>query len=372
MDDLARSLRALVDAAPPVTAAEVEARAAEGSPAPGDPRRRLLVGAAALVAAALLVAGALALRAGPDGEPVRTHRPPSSTVPRVVEREGVPLLEGHTPGAGTPLRDGLVVPDGAALIGPVFPITEGMWTAEVTRWDALLVVTGPPSQVVAELAAQGEALGAEAATGCESFAHGPPGGASETCSGALRWPDGRAVQIDLERREASAPGADGRRTPALSHLSLVWRDESSDPTSFVPSEPVPVDDLPPPRWWAPLARPGEPLRPAHAGLRSEGGRVVLPPGVAEVGPLWSTGEIIRSVLLVTGEPEAAMADLASGIVAAYSVAGEAHAEAPTSAERDGLVLRRQVVSYDLSGYVLTGVTRPGGPSYLIVDQYPLD
>jgi hypothetical protein len=69
------------------------------------------------------------------------------------------------PGTGAELHEGLVVPDGARLLGTVFSDAYGDTPPE-ENWTASLFVDGDPVEVMAQLTDQAQALGLEASYEC--------------------------------------------------------------------------------------------------------------------------------------------------------------------------------------------------------------
>ena len=125
--------------------------------------RRWLV--AAVLAAAVIVIVAIAVRDDPDRTirtgPSSSTSTTTSTTPfdtEVVDRAGIPVLAGASRPAGTPLRDGLRVPDGAWLLAEPLPLgfelTYRGEDVDDQGWRATLLVTGDLDAVLNDLNTQ--------------------------------------------------------------------------------------------------------------------------------------------------------------------------------------------------------------------------
>ena len=116
----------------------------------GSPTSAHTLAVAAAVALAVAVAGCSDDDSGPSASPRPTTR--------VVEVDRIPVLEHSTSGPGTALGDGFTVPDGALLVGVPFPVDiGGQFDAELLEdagWQARLLVTGVPRDVIDDLARQ--------------------------------------------------------------------------------------------------------------------------------------------------------------------------------------------------------------------------
>jgi hypothetical protein len=94
--------------------------------------------AAGMLAATLLLAGCTNEGAGTAS---------------ISRHQGVPVLDGATKDSGTKLGNGFTVAPGSVLIGDVFPVGVGRRvgnrSVEDRGWQAFLLVTGDPTQVLA-------------------------------------------------------------------------------------------------------------------------------------------------------------------------------------------------------------------------------
>jgi len=218
---------------------------------------------------------------------------------------GIPVLADAVSRPGAPLPQGLRVPSSSVLVGVPIPTgARGTYRGRIIpdhSWDAFLLVTGRPSEVVGSFLAQIDALGytANLGTGCKR------NGSTGTClvGGAL-GPDNdrRYLILSITR----GPAADLSRYPAsLAVIHYDDRDPSpGDPPPIGP-EPGPLDvrgaDVPVPGRWAPLAGPGQVV---GTGLYDTPA-IRLPAGMVLAMPLMPYNCIAgqyRALIRVDGDP----------------------------------------------------------------------
>ncbi len=177
-----------------------------------------------LAVAVLLLLGTLA-GCGDDGEDA-------------TDDQGTPTtLDPAWQGPGTPLADGLVVPEGALLAGTVFrdepqnPSDASMPPPPTTAplppaddWTALLVVDGAvPFPVLDDLAGQARALGfslAGTAAGCVVHPRSQGGGGVPESIPVVEAP----ADLDVKMLECSALASDGFRSL---QYELRWSEDTT-------------------------------------------------------------------------------------------------------------------------------------------------
>jgi hypothetical protein len=148
-------------------------------------------------------------------------------------------------GPGAPLGDGLVVPEGAELVGPVFPlpVREPVGGAEPSDpgWAAVLAVTGHPFDAWDGLAGQAQGLGIGAPrsdTSCTWLVDGGSIGTRYVALGGAGAPAGTVALSCQASGTATAAGDDGR----LLDMSLeLWVDREGAHVTVGASR-VPADD----------------------------------------------------------------------------------------------------------------------------------
>jgi hypothetical protein len=154
---------------------------------------------------------------------------------------------------GTELADGFVVPEGAALLGPVIPgavLTYG-GSADAPGWTALLDVDDDPLVALEDLVRQGEAQGLSAlvTAGCAAVGDVRPECTTcETSGGFFRcWAilggDGREVRIHTVR--SLDPPADHVLVQSfpggLVATDHIWEPSVVDPVPEDPPAPEPPE-----------------------------------------------------------------------------------------------------------------------------------
>lgn len=116
----------------------------------GRPRARARAGCTTALIC-LLMPTTIGCSSGPPAEP------------EAIVIAGIPVLEGATSPAGTELRNGFVVPEGAVLVGPTFDRGVRLVIDDVEieneGWTAVLLVTGDPVDVLEGLLADAIAAG---------------------------------------------------------------------------------------------------------------------------------------------------------------------------------------------------------------------
>jgi hypothetical protein len=174
-------------------------------------------------------------------------------------------------GAGSRMDSVLVVPEGAELVGTVFP------AAEEGNWDAVLLVTGDdPLAVLRDLVDQTDDAGYDVSTlrsdgaACDVFlgaalecrAYASRQGAPESYEFSLRWGnlDGASFRHVLVRRDSE---------------SIWFEPNLTSVESDLPAPPEPVDDWEAPEVGDPVAAPPEAFGETVVELEA-GGRMLGP------------------------------------------------------------------------------------------------
>lgn len=255
-------------------------------------------------------------------------------LPRSTTVAGIPVLADGTSPPGSPLPEGLTVPPATVLVGVPIPVGPAVVYKgkEILDhgWEAFLLVTGRPSEVVRSMLTQLEELGYTTTPGRECKRIGAVG----FCSvGGARGPahDRRYLSLRIHRGPAVQPS----RYPA-SLAIISYRDEDPYPGSStgVAVEPgAPdlrgADDVPIPSGWPPLAEEGD--------LIGEGVHdtpaLRLPTAMSLAMPLMPYECIAgqyRALLRIDGDPVEAFRALHRQIL------GHPHVGSPTTAVRTEL------------------------------------
>lgn len=253
---------------------------------------------------------------------------------------------------GTDLADGFVVPDGAALLGPLFPARVFGNGADITApgWTALLEVEDDPLAVVEDLVHQAEAQGLTAPqpSGC------PAGDLRPECTvcsddrgtyrcGAGLAGNGRVLSIITARTDDP---------PADYAIVQAYPDARAVATDYV--------------WQSTVAGPA-PEDPTEGDAAAVGDELVdgfrLVEGSRSVGPViaWSDTALVRIV-----DPDAEQAYIDQVLAAA--------AEPPQTmtVDRDGVQVRSTIGWIGAGGGELAtiAVSEEGKPTYLLLIRMP--
>lgn len=277
---------------------------------------------------------------------------------RQVELGGVPVLDGATRPPGAPLSDGFVVPVGTVGVGPVVPASTS--DRPPGGWEATLLLTGTPAEVLTDLDAQARALGFDAGPtgGCWPR----EGGWRQCLYSSGHTTDDRLFTADLDLGAAGPhhPASAGLRVGVATGWTLPTPPSDGPPAP--PAWPVPATG--PATWeWPDLAGPGEVV--AHAEhLQAPGLR--LPDGVAQAAPLGTTACSVdgrSAVLRVTGPAETALAELLRQLQPPDS---------RTTATTDGTRVTSVIVYQHGGTIVLQVVEPPSGPAWILVESCVTD
>jgi hypothetical protein len=325
------------------------------SPAAGRPRWRVIV--AVLTAIVVVAGGAVAgarLTADSDG----------GTAPADLLAE--------LSGAGTPLPQGMQVPDGAELLGPVV-VTDVAAGGEPATWFAVLAVVGDDplaawSDYIGQTAAAHPNLGldAAAAQGCMPY-DGP--NAPETGSSHIAGLDPLcSLHVGRASAELTSPMGDvtGRWLLTVSgNTGSDWR--AAADLADIATWPGPEPPRPQP------ARPrpgiGEPLAPDTTAYDGDAERYVLLDGselVAQYGVGSLTGGFC---VLLRVTPDADVADVAAAYAdQAVQFEGEP-VPPPDAVSHDGTTVTRYSPPGGAGGYsgLVTAVDRPGPDDYILYE-----
>jgi hypothetical protein len=227
----------------------------------------------------------------------------------------------HPP--GTPLLDGFEVPPGATLIDGPLPFDPPQSARPDGKpsesWQAIMVVSGDPRPVIADLAAQAQRNGlvmqpgddyAEPRLPLSSFCRRDGSRYRCTAIGAVRDartitpfdplpPEQvRGISVAFDR----APAADGASARTFLTLEYYADGDSAWGSANVtggPDSPLGVEPPPVPTEWPTLPEVGEPLEAGdHPHLVVEPGSAVLMPVLVEEEG-WSATSLLR----VDGDPE---------------------------------------------------------------------
>jgi hypothetical protein len=312
---------------------------------------------------------------------------------------------GEVRGPGEPLADGLVVPEGAELRGPVFPlpIEEPIADGEPTDpgWAAVLAVTGDPFDAWDGLAAQAQGLGVgtpRSDTSCTWLvdrgvngtqyvaldgAGAPEATVALSCQASgtatAAGDDGRLLGVDLELWADE----DGRHATVSAHRSPA--DDEAAGRGFhagthltEPGSPAPVggpvteaDRASVPAGAAPEegAGPGEPFGRQVNCLERGYARFEVPAGgrVLTVSGASAAGSRDYAAVLAVEDAEAALSELADQVMA--GAPPEVQAPVPQRAPlADGREVWELSHSVDAGGGYCRVLAHPDGHALLVLPR----
>jgi hypothetical protein len=291
--------------------------------------------------------------------------------PGTTRIAGMPVLEGATRGAGTPLGSGFTVAEGSVLLGAPFPTGIGIEyrgePLEDAGWSALLLVTGEGRAVFDAYAAQAEAVGLPLSRASTlGMCADDPHEDTFHCSGFAQQghaDDGRWVRVELWRGPGRTDG------PGFSPLFVQYSEIGDAPDEGAVQRGRADDDgRPAPglsRDWPPLPEPGEPYE-ATSGQTP----LRVPPGarlVAHPGPSGTCGPGGGStaVFRLTGDPREVL-DEVSHQVGTNDVFGLRESR---EGDADLLVLGW---SQEGGSYTAWAIVPDDGPAHLMVDHCGVD
>lgn len=285
------------------------------------------------------------------------NRSEGSASERVVHIDGVELLEGTTSGAGSKLRDGLVVVRGSRLLADPFPAQSSPGPSGVEQdrgWAAQILVTGDPARVLAAYARQARRLDLPVPhVSCEQRSRPDTGeDPAFSCLGASADQENqRTFQMHYEWSGRS-PG----RGP-LSHLEITYQNPvgasrapghgSGTEVGEVRLEVGDASFLP----WGPLLTVGQAFEPGtgnNPGMAvAEGSRLVGPPGTRQ------------AILRVDGDLKT--------VVRSYLREGNSTDVSHRRYRDDGFIVDDYCWTNG-DGYTVTSYQRPGRPTWLVVEH----
>lgn len=291
------------------------------------PKRRL---ALAVMSVVLLLAGsAVAIgvtRRSDDRNAVARESTPSSMPPIRQELiEGIPVLSGYAHAPGTPISDGLRVPNGTYLLGEAVPVPPEPRTeyspGTARSWNASLIVTGSVAAPISDLSGQLRSMGHSVTHHCD---RGYGSDRTDRSDDTLRCTISAGRVTDSGSEELL--NATLSRSQRSSHLDLDFRANNPDPRfGGVPPFDLGVErisDLPGPKLWPDLPQVGDPLNLGARGAQRSWVRALrLLPGTRTLGP---PDPSFKVTLVVDTDPAAALAGYVSQALEAIGDNGVRH------------------------------------------------
>jgi hypothetical protein len=281
-------------------------------------------------------------------------------------------LPAELSGAGTPLPDGMTVPDGAELVGPVV-VSDVAAPGEPAAWFAVLAVVGDDplpvwSDYIGQIAAVHPDLGldAAAAPGCTPYdAPDAPEDGSPHIAGLDPLCELNAGRVSAELTSTMGDVTGRWLLTVSGNADRDWN--AAADRADIDTWP----ELEPPRPQPARPRPGvgEPLAPNTTAYDGDAERYVLVDG-SELVAQYGAGSITGGFgVLLRVTPGADIADVAAAY-AEQAVQFEGEPVPPPDVVRhDGTTVTRYWPPGGAGGYTgtITAVDRPGTDDYILYE-----